>query len=77
MAVAFSPDSKTLVTTGQDKTIKFWQVPTFREMVSLPAPDNIRTLIFLKDGKTLVAGGAKGGVYTWRVPTLKEIQSKQ
>jgi len=56
-ALAFSPDGKTLVSGGDDKTIHYWSVATGKALRNVQLPGIIRALGFSPDGKRLVAAG--------------------
>ena len=73
IAVAFSPDGRTLVTAGgeRDSTVRFWNVATGDEVRnwSLPAERHSRSapdLTFSPSGKTLVLR-SYGGLQFWDV----------
>ena len=64
-AVACSPDGKTVVSGGADGLVRFWQLATGRELLTLtPRLGTIAALAFNKDGTILAAGGA-GRVRLW------------
>ena len=79
-SVAFSPDSKTLISGSADATIRFWDVPTGADRFTLTAHVAAVTSIALSgDGKTLVSGSTDTAIKFWDVSMLfegvEEIQS--
>lgn len=77
----FSPDGRTLATKSDDRTIKFWNMATFREVGSIqmdyagqvPGP----FLAFSPDGQMLTAHDSGNGLLCWRVPTTAEIDTAE
>jgi WD40 repeat protein len=61
---AFSPDGKTLVTAGFDRSIRFWDSATGKEERHWPtsSPSGTGALRYSSDGKTLILGGRDGVV---------------
>src|SRR5205085_7304910 len=56
-ALAFSPDQRLLASTGDDYTVRLWDVATGKVIRDLSRPGAIaRSLAFSPDGKTLVSG---------------------
>jgi WD40 repeat protein len=51
--VAFSPDGRTLASVGQLESLKFWHLPTMREVFSEALPHAGHHLQFSPDGKRL------------------------
>ena len=65
-ALAFSPDSKTLVIGST--TIRFWDVETGSQMSRLDGhTGKINTLTFAPDGGTLASGDANGEIRLWNI----------
>jgi WD40 repeat protein len=51
--VAFSPDGRTLASLSNGESLKFWHLPTLREVYSEPMPDAGLWLRFSPDGERL------------------------
>src|SRR5205085_264822 len=53
-SVAFSPDGKMLASGSDDETIKLWELPSGRELLTLAGhKDYIRSVAFSPNGKIL------------------------
>ena len=77
-SVAFSPDGKTLVSSSDDSTLKFWNVSTQQEMLSVRRIGTTLTrLTFSPDGRWLVGAGSpfssKGELRLMRAPGFREL----
>jgi tetratricopeptide (TPR) repeat protein/sugar lactone lactonase YvrE len=78
-AIAFSPDSKLLVTGGYDCALQFWDPATGKQIgAPLHQVDIVLGLTFSPDGKTLAVGHADSysgaaGLVLWDVASLKEV----
>jgi WD40 repeat protein len=70
-AVAFSPDGKFLVSGSFDDTIRFWDLASWQQIVTLKT-DKVQSLAFSADGKRLVSGGRDKTVKLWDVATRQE-----
>ncbi|MEZ5327530.1 MAG: serine/threonine-protein kinase [Verrucomicrobiales bacterium] len=77
-SIAFSPDGRTLVSSSDDSTLKFWNIETQQEMLSIRRVGNTLTdLRFSPDGRWLVAAASPfstdGDVRLLRAPGFEEI----
>jgi WD40 repeat protein len=73
----FSPDGKTLLTTGKDGTITFWEAATGQERATLQGSikDSLSKAVFSPDGKilaTITIDGNDRTVKLWDVATGQE-----
>ena len=75
-SLAFSPDGKTLVSSGYRRDIRLWDVAfgeirlwdvnTKRQIAVMPVPEgSITVLAFSPDGKTLASGSSRGKILIW------------
>jgi WD40 repeat protein/energy-coupling factor transporter ATP-binding protein EcfA2 len=71
-SVAFSPDGRTLATSGQGSLVHLWDVVDVAHPTPLGAPLDIPvewifSLVFSPDGRTLAATGHGGTIWLWNV----------
>jgi WD40 repeat protein/serine/threonine protein kinase len=70
LTVAFSPDSRKLVTTSEDHTAIVWEVPTGRQLTRpLKHRNQVRTATFSGDGKWIVTTCDDGSAQVWNAET--------
>jgi WD40 repeat protein len=82
IALAFSPNGRTLYTGAFDLTVRFWDVATRKEMrcigkakTDFSANDPlIQSLIVAPDGKSIAAGRQDGSIAIWNTATGKELR---
>ena len=67
-SIAFTPDSKTIATSGF--SVALWDAATRRKLATLDAPvDGDMLVAYSPDGKTLASAGASGVVTLWDAAT--------
>ena len=73
-AVAVSPDRKTVVTGGDDRTARLWDVATGKQLgPALQHQGAVRHVAFGPDGKTIVTRSDDNTVRLWEVATGKQL----
>ncbi|MCB0163947.1 MAG: WD40 repeat domain-containing protein [Anaerolineae bacterium] len=65
--VAFSSDGDKLATTGEDGTVKVWDVVSGQQLQSLSTDNNIYGAAFNSDGTLLAISGGDGKVIIWDI----------
>src|SRR5262245_19907894 len=74
-AIAVSPDGKVAATSGGDRMVRLWELPTRKPLRAWsPGKDFIRSLTFSPDGKTLAVGGDRPEARLWDVTTGKPLR---
>jgi WD40 repeat protein len=72
LAIAVSPDGRTLASGGEDRMLCLWELPTGRALARWDAHDaNVTALAFHSDGRTLISGSADGLLRLWDLPAIR------
>ena len=67
--IAFSPDSKTLASGNNDKTILLWDIDTGKLLKTLTGhTERVSSIAFSPDGKTLASASSDKTIRLWDLP---------
>src|SRR5207253_1921025 len=69
LALAFSPDGKTLALGGNGRGLGLWDAKTGKQIRQFPAREGVRNIAFSPDGKLLAATSHPGAI--WEVASGK------
>jgi len=72
-ALVFSPDGKTLISAGMDRTIRSWNAATGAPLFRLQTNTWVAYLALAADGKFLVSVDVDNLVQIWQMPAAKEL----
>ena len=77
-SIAFSPDSHTLVSVGEDQTFRLWDVDTGDPLQTWQGHDNwIKSVAFSPDGTLIASGSFDSSVKLWNSKTGQCINTFQ
>jgi len=65
VALAVSPDGRTLASCDADRVTKLWSVATGRELMTLARGADVAQFAFLSEGDRLAGFSSGGAVRTW------------
>lgn len=71
--IVFSPDGHTLVSVGQDSTIKLWDAATGNQLRTMVGDSRMGTQAYSADGHTIACGGLT--IRLWDVVSGHEIRT--
>jgi WD40 repeat protein len=76
MAIAFSPDGKTLATASLDHTVKLWSVAIGQEVATLKGHRGpVSGLAFSRDGTLLVSSSEDKTIRLWRAVPEETVRA--
>jgi WD40 repeat protein len=62
----FSPGSRSLASTSEDRSVRLWEVPSGRPIGVLHGhADFVQAVAFAPDGRELASGGLEGTMKVW------------
>ncbi|MFN6529774.1 serine/threonine-protein kinase [Nostoc sp. ChiSLP03a] len=76
LSVAISPDGKTIASSGDDGTIKLWNLATGKLIASLNGHfQQVNVVVISPDGKLLVSASDDNTIKIWNLATRKQIRT--
>jgi len=75
--IAVTPDSRWVVSGGQDGTLRIWDINTAREVCSMERDDYspIESVVVSQDGLQAVSGSRDGTLTVWELSTGRELRT--
>jgi len=76
-AVHFTPDGHSLITAGQDREIRIWDINSQRLDQVIPTDSGIFSIAISSDGAWLASGNYSGSVYSWNLRSRELAYRRQ
>jgi WD40 repeat protein len=71
VALSYTPDSAKLLSGSLDRTVRYWDLATGRQLATIPLPDAVSGLSATKDGSEVFVRVRKGPIRVYSLPDLK------
>jgi WD40 repeat protein len=72
--VAFSKDGHLAASASSDRTVRIWDLHTFKELAELPHGEEVYAVTFTPDGKRVISGAKDGKVRVWDYAKKQELR---
>ena len=74
LALAFSPDSRNLVTAGEDRSTRLWEVPSGRRLATFHGhTDFVQAVAYRRDGREVATGSMDGSIRFWDLSASRPV----
>jgi WD40 repeat protein len=73
-AIAFSDDGYQAASASDDRTIRFWHIPSGRALGTLNSPAEVYAVAFSTDGKYLISAGRDRLVRLWDLKKREQMR---
>jgi WD40 repeat protein/tRNA A-37 threonylcarbamoyl transferase component Bud32 len=75
-AIAVTPDGRTLVTGCVDNTVKLWNLPDGKPLLTLSGhSDKVKSIAISSDGQTIASGSGDKTIKLWNLKTGKLLRT--
>ncbi len=75
LALEFSADSKLLASSGNDRTLRIWDIVTGKCIYAIKQEAAVWSLVFSRDGKWIASSGDDSSIRFWDTRTGKCLQT--
>lgn len=70
--IAVAPNNEYFISSGNDKTIRKWDLKTYHGEVLIESESKINAIDISPDSKSIVAGVQDGKIYIWNISNMSE-----